>query len=172
MDPATARQATAKAEQEHGMRRQWLWTRMGRAPLATARKQLAELASRSATLPAGTTPTDLATRYQESGWQVDQAALQALAAGHTKADVEAVGKAVRALYLPWLEEAARRLQDAVTTAGGLPAAPPKDDDPGTGTVFVEGLTYEVGMALQAQLNALGHTTPTATYTTLPQKPKN
>src|SRR3546814_8577692 len=55
MDPATARQAIAKAEQEHGMRRQWLWTRMGSSPLATALKQLAELASRSATLTAGTT---------------------------------------------------------------------------------------------------------------------
>src|SRR3546814_15822023 len=106
MDPATARQAIAKAEQEHGMRRQWLWTRMGRSPLATALKQLAELASRSATLPAGTTPTNIATRYQDSGCQVDQASQQALPPGHTKAKAEPVGKAVHALYHPSLDKAA------------------------------------------------------------------
>src|SRR3546814_14100128 len=120
MDPATARQAIAKAQQEHGMRRQWLWTRMGRPPLATALKQLAELASRSAPLPATTTPTDLATRYPESGWQVDHAALQALAARHTQADVKAVGQALRPLSLPCLANAPRPTPDARKHARALP----------------------------------------------------
>src|SRR5690606_6840262 len=117
--------------------------------------------------PAGATPADLAARYQESGWQVDQAALHALAAVQSKADVDAVSHAVRALYLPWLEEAARRLQDAVRAAGGLPATPSKVAAPSTCTVFVDGLRYDVGVALQAQLAALGNTTLAANWTSLP-----
>ncbi len=108
MDAPQARAAVLAAEEEHAMRRAWLWSRMGHSPLATALEYLAEVARRSASLPIGQTPTDLAHSYQLTGWQVDQAALRALACVHTLADLDAVGGALRAMYLPWLEQAALR----------------------------------------------------------------
>lgn len=102
-----------KAEQEHGGRRDWLWRRMGRSPLVVALGHLSRLVELSATLPSGSTPEQLAVGYQGHGWQVDAAALDALAADR-QADVEAVSAVLRSMYLPWLDE---RLQEAAKSVG-------------------------------------------------------
>lgn len=162
--------AVLAAEKEHGLRRAWLWASMGRSPLADALGHLALVAERSSTLPIGQTPADLAAGYQQSGWQVDQAALHALACVHSKADLEAVGAALRAMYLPWIEEAARRLQEAVKAEGGLPPLPTdKASGLGAGTcaVFVDGLRYDVAVQLQQRLLTLGKANLSARWTSLP-----
>lgn len=162
--------AVLVAEKEHGLRRAWLWAGMGRSPLAEALGHLALVAELSSTLPIGQTPADLAAGYQQSGWQVDQAALHALACVHSKADVEAVGAALRAMYLPWVEEAARRLQEAVKVEGGLPPLPTEKASglgAGTCTVFVDGLRYDVAVQLQQRLLTLGDANLSASWTSLP-----
>ena len=165
-----ARTAVLAAEKEHGLRRGWLWASMGRSPLAEALGHLALVAERSSTLPIGQTPSELAAGYQQSGWQVDQAALHALACVHAKADLEAVGAVLRAMYLPWIEEAARRLQEAAKAAGGLPPLPTEQASglgAGTCTVFVDGLRYDVAVQLQQRLLSLGDTALSARWTSLP-----
>ena len=170
MDAAQARTAVATAEKEHGARRGWLWSRMGQSPLAQALEHLARLAELSAAAPIGATPAELAASYQQSGWRVDEAATLAMGAVHTKADTDAVGAAVRAVYLPWLEEAAKRLQDAVKKVGGMPALHAASDaaaDSGTCTVFVDGLRYDVALRLRTKLDGLGTTTLAARWTSMP-----
>lgn len=170
MDAAQARAAIAVAEKEHGARRGWLWSRMGQSPLAQALEHLARLAELSAAAPIGATPAELAASYQHSGWRVDEAATQAMGAVQSKADTDAVGAGVRAVYLPWLEEAAKRLQDAVKKVGGLPALQAASDataDSGTCTVFVDGLRYDVAQRLRTKLDGLGATSLTARWTSMP-----
>ena len=170
MDAAQARAAVAAAEKEHGLRRSWLWSRMGQSPLAAALEPLAQVALRSATLPIGQTPAGLAVSYQQSGWQVDQAALNALGCVHAKSEVDAVGAALRAMYLPWLEASARRLQDAVKDMGGLQALPSSDmgqPPAGTCTVFVDGLRFDVAKLLEQRLSSLGTTSLEAKWTSMP-----
>ena len=171
MDAAQARTAILVAEKEHGARRGWLWSRMGQSPLAAALEHLARLAELSAAAPIGSTPAELAAGYQQSGWRVDDAATQAMGCVHTKADSDAVGAAVRAVYLPWLEEAARRLQDAVKKAGGLPPMEGAPDlatgESGTCTVFVDGLRFDVAERLRAKLKGFGPTVLTARWTSMP-----
>ncbi len=165
-----ARAAVLAAEKEHGARRGWLWARMGRSPLAIALGHLALLAERSASVPIGQTPAELAADYQQTGWQVDQAALHALGCVHAKADLEAVSAALRAMYLPWMEEAARRLQEAAKAAGGLPPLPTEQNNGGGAgvcTVFVDGLRYDTAVQLQQRLSALGGTTLSTRWTSLP-----
>ncbi len=169
MDATQARAAVTAAEKEHGLRRGWLWARMGRSSLASALAHLAVVADRGAYAPIGQTPAELAASYQQTGWQVDQAALQALGNVHAKGDVEAVSAALRAMYLPWLEEAARRLQDAVKAAGGLLPLASSDEPAPAGTcfVFVDGLRYDVAVRLQQRLSAFGKATLSASWTSLP-----
>lgn len=165
-----ARTAVLAAEKEHGLRRTWLWASMGRSPLAEALGHLAVVAERSSALPIGQTPSELAAGYQQSGWQVDQAALHALACVHAKADLEAVSAALRAMYLPWIEETARRLQEAAKAAGSLPPLSAEQASGlgvGTCTVFVDGLRYDVAVQLQQRLLALGDATLSARWTSLP-----
>jgi hypothetical protein len=170
MDAGQARAAILAANKEHAGRRDWLWARMGRSPLATSLRHLAEVAERSSSVPVGQSPSELAASYLQAGWQVDAAAIQALAAVHTKADVESVNAALRAIYLPWSEEAALRLQNAAKGAGGLPAlnaeTAPKSE-PGLCTVFVDGLRYDVAVLLRERLSALGSTELLARWTSLP-----
>ena len=171
MESTQARAAVLAAEKEHGVRRTWLWSRMGHSPLATALEYLARVAELSATAPIGATPTELATSYQQSGWQVDGAALQALACVHAKADVDAVSAALRAFYLPWLEEAARRLQEAAKMVGGLPPIPGGEDlsaeEAGVCTLFVDGLRYDVASQLSTRLSDLGAVHSSARWTSMP-----
>lgn len=165
-----ARTAVLTAEKEHGFRRTWLWASMGRSPLAEALKHLALVAERSNMLPIGQTPAELATGYQESGWQVDQAALHALGCVQTKSDLDAVSAALRAMYLPWIEEAACRLQEAAKVTGGLSPLPGEQASRlgvGNCTVFVDGLRYDVAVQLQQRLLFLGDATLSARWTSLP-----
>jgi hypothetical protein len=170
-----ARAAILAAEQIHGVRRDWLWTRMGLSPLGVALAHLAEVASRSAQLPTGSVPDQLARSYQDSGWPVDAAALRVLGAVQTKADLDAVSAALRAVYLPWVEESATRLQQALMASGGfgdgglaLDAAPGPEQAPdGVCTVFVDGLRYDVAVALKERLGAIGKVDLQARWTSLP-----
>ena len=165
-----ARAAVLAAEKEHGLRRGWLWARMGRSPLAVALGHLALLAERSASVPIGQTPTELAAGYQQTGWQVDLAALHALGSVQAKTDLDAVSAALRAMYLPWMEEAARRLQEAAKSTGGLallPSDPTTSAAAGTCTVFVDGLRYDVAVQLQQRLAGLGKARLSARWTSLP-----
>lgn len=172
--PDLAREEIFKLELVHSVRRSWLWARMGQAPLATALGFLATVASQSKHLPVGVTPSALAQSYQRTGWQVDAAALSALAAVSTKQDIEAVSSALRAFYLPWLDESAKRLQEAARTLGRLsdqPGAPPNTVDPvlvpGTCTIFVDGLRYDVAVRLHSKLETFGSISMDATWTSMP-----
>lgn len=170
MDARQARAAILDAEKEHGIRRSWLWNRMGRSPLAAALAHLCKAAELSTTVPIGQTPAELAASYQQSGWQVDEAALHALGSVHLKADVDAVSAAVRAVYLPWVEEAARRLQEAIKVVGGLPPLSADSvgvQSAGTCTLFVDGLRYDVAVRLRQRLSNLGETSLSARWTSLP-----
>lgn len=164
-----ARAAVQEAEAEHGLRRGWLWAAMGNAPLANALAPLDALASATARLPAGDTPDLIAKSYQDEGWKVDAAAVAALGAVHAKADIDAMSAAVRALYLPWTEESAKRLQEAVKNAGGLPAQPAsmRAKAPGTCTIFVDGLRYDAAQRLCGRLAPMGNVQIAACWTSLP-----
>jgi len=170
MDATQARAAINKAEQEHEGRRDWLWRRMGQSPLAVALGHLSRLVELSATLPSGSTPEQLAVSYQGHGWQVDATALDALAAVQTKADVDAVSAALRSVYLPWLDETARRLQETVKSVGGLPSlsgASQGEAGDGLCTIFVDGLRYDVAVRLKERLDELGKVALGITWTSLP-----
>jgi len=164
-----ARTAVQEAEAEHGLRRGWLWATMGSAPLAKALAPLAELASGTATLPTGGAPDLLAKSYRDEGWKVDAPWPAALGAVQAKADIDAMSAAVRALYLPWTEESAKRLQEAVKSIGGLTAQPPSMDAnaPGTCTIFVDGLRYDAAQRLLARLASMSTAHIDAYWTSLP-----
>lgn len=174
MSSELARTKVLEAEKEHGARRDWLWSKMGCAPLVQGLQYLAELAALSKQTPAGTTLAQLASSYQESGWKVDQAAMQALAAVNSKADTDAIGSALRAMYVPWLEDSAHRLQELVKAEEGLNGASGSKVATGTDkalagvcTVFVDGLRYDVAMQLKAKLADLGKVTASAMWTSMP-----
>lgn len=142
-------------EKQHGFRRNWVWAELGQASLAKALEHLTILAETTATAPNGATPEAMADAYAETGWQADAAVLHALAAVSRTEDLAAVKSVIQAVYRPWVEQAALRLQELVqqsafpgydkSNLGGVQAS--------TGEVifFADGLRYDVGRLLQAEL---------------------
>ncbi len=149
--PLTAAKRLAELETRHGARRGWLWARLGRAPLAVALEHLAAVAAVAAAAPlAGATAADLAEAWAGGGWKVDAAALRALAAVEKAPDVKAVRAALRAVYLPWLDASARRLQEL--SGKGLPVAEAvAAPEAGTCVLFADGLRFDVARELEARL---------------------
>ena len=66
-------------ETEHGLRREWVWARLGMCPLANALGHLAVLANGLPRRWVGIRPTLMAKLYAEGGYLADDAALRALA---------------------------------------------------------------------------------------------
>ena len=168
--PALARQALRKLDSVHGMRRDWVWAKLGEAPLAQALEHLARLAQATETPLEGATPTVLAEQYVTRGWQADAAALSALATVEKAVHVATVKVAVEAVYRPWLEEAAQRFQELVREQA-LPKPIPLTSSemaPGTCLLFADGLRYDIAQALRERLIGRGHTVEGGwTFTALP-----
>ncbi|MBX3053887.1 MAG: BREX-1 system phosphatase PglZ type B [Caldilineaceae bacterium] len=152
-----ARQALLKMEERHGHRRQWVWAKLGQAPLALALVHLLELADGSSQPLAGGTVQEIAAQYAEGGWQVDGAVLAALAAVQNNGDVAAVKAAVLTLYRHWLTAAATALQQtiAVHPAETYKASPPVSAGPGEVLLFSDALRYDLAHRLAGLLTAQG-----------------
>lgn len=137
-------------EAEHGERRSLVWADLGHSPLAGALVSLTDLA-RAVTEPHGAgTPEELAERYASGGWKADRAALEALSSVETEKDSAAVRAAVAALYRPWLEESARRFQQAVADAPlttPVQSAHLQEPEEGVCNLFTDGLRYDVARYL-------------------------
>lgn len=155
--PADARHTIAQLEAAHGLRRTWVWARLGQAPLAGALLHLAALADATVKPLGGAAAADIATAYTEKGWQADAAALDALAAVAAAEDVAAVKAAAAALYRPWLEKAAAALQTAVlgNPAANYAPAPPPAAAAGTCILFSDALRFDAGRKLAAALERRG-----------------
>ena len=159
--PAAARAELLALEQEHGQRRGWVWAALGQAPLAYALEHVALIAARTAEQLGGASVAELARGYAAGAWQVDAAALAAMGAVKSAADRKAVSAALQAVYLPWLEAAARRLQALAEQEPRALRDPPERyaarDQPGTAILFADGLRFDVAQRLAARLRADGRT---------------
>jgi hypothetical protein len=156
--PVVARQRVLELEDEHGIRRSYVWADLDWTPLALALEHLAALANASSA-PCPTDSVDaIAQWYAQSGWRVDRAALGALDEVDRKVDCAAVNAAVRAMYKPWLDLVARAFQDAIgpaANAGTYTAGAPPTLSPGEVVAFVDGLRLDVGEALVSRLIGMG-----------------
>jgi hypothetical protein len=105
------RQIIADLEAEHRDRRSWIWAKLGRSPLSLVLKPLAVLAKATEIGLGGDSLEGMAEGYASSGYLADDAVVRAWAAVRTPEDQAAVQSAIQALYLPWLDDGARKFQD-------------------------------------------------------------
>jgi hypothetical protein len=159
--PHEARNRLKDLDTRHRDRRKLVWAELGEAPLACAMENLAALAELTEHALAAGTTKDLAGAYLSSGWRVDDAALRALACVTKHEDFKAVKAALRAVYLPWAEDAARYLQKVVEKEGypGSRAAKtaPAPKKSGECILFVDGLRFDAARRLSDRLSSKGLT---------------
>src|SRR5262249_26578553 len=150
---AKARSRLQELDEQHKHRREWVWAKLGRAPLAQALAHLAALAEATATSLGGATTADMIRAYTEGGWRADAAVLDALATVTSDADRTAVCTAIAQVYAPWLSDAAHLFQKRVkaTPLPGKESPRLADAPAGPCVLFADGLRYDVGQKLKAAL---------------------
>ena len=165
-----ARERLQNLEAEHGKRRGWVWAELDLSPLALTLAPLKALAEATAKPVGAGTHAELAERYVSGGWKADRAALDALALAGDAGRSGAIRAAVRAVYAQWLEEGARRFQEAVA-ADPLPTPDGLDAEGavnGRCILFTDGLRYDVARRLAEVLEADGSAVETGwRYSALP-----
>lgn len=150
-----ARTRLVELESQHAWRRETVWARRGEAPLAQALRFLARVADASS-LPAHDEMA-LAEAYANTGADIDAAAAHALAAAPREGDRNAVTSALRAVYLPWLEECASTLQDLVRNGKVKLATPGAFKAKASTILFVDGLRMDLARDLARLLEDVGLT---------------
>jgi len=153
--PYKATTEIEKLEDQHSQRRMWVWAELGAAPLAQALEHLTILSEVAKKVIGGSTPEEMAVQYAEWGWRADAAALEVLACVKSSQDFAAAKAALRAIYLPWLETTAEKLQ-SMLRQGAYPAGEMVPAELGTCLLFVDGLRMDLGYRLKSLLEARGH----------------
>jgi len=138
-------------EKIHAERRGWVWTELGQAPLACSLKYLTILSESVQNRLIGASLEEIAQKYINEGWRADAAALDALTALQDNNDVEAVIRAIRIIYQPWIQEGAEKFQALIKDQ--FPDAFKYHDKNGTdeeGTVrlFVDGMRFDIGQKVK------------------------
>jgi hypothetical protein len=157
--PGKARERVAELEKLHGPRREWVWAKLGQAPLANALGHLARLVEVAASKMGGASVAEMAKLYADSAWEVDIAALSAAAAVKSTVDAQAVGKALNAVYRPWIESAAEHLQ-AMVEKEPLPGNDGQtieelQVETGGIVLFADGLRFDVAQRLASRMRDKG-----------------
>ena len=155
-----ARQRILELDKSHRERRKLVWVELGVSPLALALRHLGILSEiTSNPLIVGSTK-DLASAYASTGWKADTAVLQALSFVETDKDFQAVSTAIRAIYLPWIEDSSRYLQEEAEKSGypGETLLNRKRRPAGNGEciLFVDGLRYDLARQLSDLLSNKGY----------------
>jgi len=153
----SARKRLRDLDADHKRRREWVWAKLGRAPLTDALRHLKTLADATDAPLMGATTDDVIRAYTTQGWPTDLAVLDALAAVSTHDDRAAVVAAVQHVYTPWLRDLAEQFQECVkqTPLPGRNVARLKEVSPGTCVFFADGLRYDLGQRLKDLLEAKG-----------------
>ena len=156
--PHIARKKIIELEEKHGSRRKLVWTELGYSPLAKALKPLALLAAvTEQELPSGNLH-DLEIAYRTHGWKADAAMLEALSISSAEEAHHAISTAIRVIYTPWIEHAARKLQALVQSSvypGGRGVQPFPQYNDRTCIVFVDGLRFDTAKMLKKMLETSG-----------------
>jgi hypothetical protein len=144
-------------EVRHGGRRSSPWQKLGLSPLATSLEPLAQLASLCLIARGAPTPAAYAEYYASDGWRVDAAALTTMKASGSPEQQGAVLGTMRAVYLPWLENTARHLQQLLEEDGPTISkrTKPIEVAPGRLVLFADGLRMDVAQELAEKLTAVG-----------------
>lgn len=154
----SARDRVLELESEHAERRDSVWAELGEARLALSLKHLSKVAQITAKSLKARSVDELATLYRSDAWRADEAVLRALERVETSQEVNAVKSAIQAMYVPWLQDAARELQHLVSESEYPMQAkwtPNAKDHTGECILFVDGLRFDMAKRLVNKLTLGG-----------------
>lgn len=140
---AKALNALQKLEEEHALRRQWVWFELGKSPMADALQHLVQMASRSLESYSADSIESLKQYYSAKGYGVDQAMRKALAAVKLEKDKTLVKSIIHQFYQPWLESLTTKFQKLVAQDAGIFTSQNAAVETENFVLFVDAFRYEL-----------------------------
>jgi hypothetical protein len=162
------REKLLELEAIHGARRRTLWAKLDKAPWASVLSPLARVAELSTSSFGGLSPEELGQAYQQEGWKVDAAVVDAIKACRSNHQTKIVEAILATIYQPWLADLNERFQKHVQAKGypgegkvGEAAAEYLAD--GELVFFIDGLRLDVAHQLVGLMEAQGINPNMATH---------
>jgi hypothetical protein len=150
MNQVKARHLLQQLDEQHGIRRKWVWAQLGHSALAIALQHLQSLASNTVTAIGGANAEEMAGTYCDRGYRADLAAWQAFSSVSSIDDKKAITAAIRSVYLPWLEKSTEHFQKRTGEIEFSPAESVSDSGK-VCRLFVDGLRFDLAQLLQKLL---------------------
>jgi len=159
LNPAEAGKKIVQLESKHNQRREWVWAKLGQAPLSFALKCLHEVALLTAKPLSKSSLGEMAKAYIEAGYKADLAVLKAISCCDEAEprDISAVTCAIRVLYMPYLRDCAEHFQKLIdsTNLQDLMSKESIEAEESECLLFADGLRFDIGIQLCEVLKSKG-----------------
>lgn len=142
-------------EQNHGIRRDWVWAEVGRSQFALALEELNHLAKLTEKPLAASSIEELGELYANTGWETDATALASMLCCNRLEHEEPICATVRSLYSQWLDDSARNLQTLLKSKPNSlrPRLGPIEAVNGRVIIFTDGLRFDLVRMVSERLYA-------------------
>jgi hypothetical protein len=177
-DPSKVLTRMKELEQTHSQRRQWVWSELGKAPLAESLKFLNLLVDLSKESYSSGSIDDLKKYYSEQGFRIDTSMRKAFASVKTDKDKEVVRNIFNVIYKPWLEKLTGKFQELVNKDHRIFTGQIVSAETESYILFVDALRWEMAAELSGLLSDQGYKTELrSTWSAIPSltatsKPSN
>jgi len=168
----TVRRMLLELEKRHAIRRSWIWSSLGLAPLAGVLEYLSGVAEITQQVYSGAQVEEMAELYRDRYWRADDLMLKALAYSLPSGQQVLVQGLLALIYTPWLDEVTRNFQSLVKFKGypgttQCNEAIAEYELKGEVVFFVDGLRYDLAQRLLSRLHSLGDVRFTTAWAALP-----
>jgi len=177
-EPSKAIIRIKELEQIHSQRRQWIWSELGKAPLAASLKFLNLMGEQLIESYSSGSINDIKRYYSELGFKIDSSLRKALASVKTDKDKELVKNVINVIYRPWLEKLTIKFQELINKDQRIFTEQVVSEESESYILFVDALRWEMASELSGLLSDQGYITELrSTWSAIPSltatsKPSN
>jgi len=176
--------ATLKVlEQNHHLRRAWVWYELGHSPLVQALQHLYTMAVKATESFPSASIDELKDYYVSGGYLADQAMRKSLAAVKTDKDKTLIKALTKTIYQPWIESVTSKFQGLVVNDASIFTSQTAEAETESFVLFVDAFRYELAeefckrllqfnyqVSLESNWSAIPTLTPTAKPNVSPMAP--
>ena len=156
LDHPTAINLLQELETSHGLRRSWVWSELGKAPLAQALHYLHKMANLCKESYSIVSIEAIKDYYATKGFAVDQYMRLALASVKAEKDKKVVKSIIQLFYRPWLENITFRFQELCKQDASFITSREIAKECESYVLFVDAFRYELAEAFCQVLLKYGY----------------
>jgi hypothetical protein len=156
LDPKKASLVISFLEEEHKIRKDWIWYELEKAPLVKALSNLSIMAVKATRAFASATIDEIKEYYISDGFEIDFAVRNAFAAVKTDKDKTLIKNIIQLIYKPWLENLNTKFQALVEKDCTIFTSQKAIEENENYVLFVDAFRYELAVEFSNRLTKLNY----------------